>query len=242
MADRVRMNTLSLATTTLSQTAVVLARRHGAAALEVARPQQLQLGRLVQPHRLDRPGVDVRLGPAPRGRQRGQVADHGAAAREPGAQARRRPTSRRPRHPLSTCCACARRSTCCASARRTSSSEKVGVPEQRGGCHARRDRDAHRRPASARTSTPRSRARWSSSTPRPTPVTQTVGGLAGRGFALTAAQADGSDAVVKTTTWDAATGTVTVPARSVAVLVDQERWTRSWPRPRTRSPRRPARP
>ena len=56
----------------------------------------------------------------------------------------------------------------------------------------------------------------------PAPVTQTVGALAGRGFALTGAQANGSDAVVKTTTWDAATGTVTVPARSVAVLVDQE--------------------
>ena len=56
----------------------------------------------------------------------------------------------------------------------------------------------------------------------PEPVTQTVGTLAGRGFALTEAQASGSDAVVKTTTWDAATGTVTVPARSVAVLVDHE--------------------
>ncbi len=42
------------------------------------------------------------------------------------------------------------------------------------------------------------------------PTTQTIGDLAGRGFALSAAQARGSDAVVKTTTWDAATGTVTV--------------------------------
>lgn len=56
----------------------------------------------------------------------------------------------------------------------------------------------------------------------PDAVTQTVGSLAGREFALTAAQASGSDAVVKTTVWDAATGTVTVPARSVAVLVDDE--------------------
>ncbi|MGC5224651.1 pullulanase-type alpha-1,6-glucosidase [Micromonospora sp. DT81.3] len=56
----------------------------------------------------------------------------------------------------------------------------------------------------------------------PDPVTQTVGTLAGRAFALADAQANGADAVVKTTTWDAATGTVTVPARSVAVLVDQE--------------------
>ena len=45
--------------------------------------------------------------------------------------------------------------------------------------------------------------------------------LAGRGFSLTDALANGTDPVVKTTTWDAATGVVTVPARSVAVLVDQ---------------------
>jgi pullulanase/glycogen debranching enzyme len=56
----------------------------------------------------------------------------------------------------------------------------------------------------------------------PDAVTQTVGGLAGRDFALTPAQAGGADPVVKTTTWDAATGTVTVPARTVAVLVDRE--------------------
>ncbi|MDJ1114352.1 pullulanase-type alpha-1,6-glucosidase [Microbacterium dauci] len=54
----------------------------------------------------------------------------------------------------------------------------------------------------------------------PEATTQTIDDLAGRGFVLTSAQAKGSDAVVKTTTWDAATGTVTVPARSVAVLVD----------------------
>lgn len=55
----------------------------------------------------------------------------------------------------------------------------------------------------------------------PEATTQTVPALAGRGFGLTPAQASGSDAVVKTTTWDAATGAVTVPARSVAVLVDK---------------------
>lgn len=56
----------------------------------------------------------------------------------------------------------------------------------------------------------------------PEPVAEAVAGLAGREFALAEAQANGSDAVVKTTTWDAATGTVTVPARSVAVLVDEQ--------------------
>ncbi len=54
------------------------------------------------------------------------------------------------------------------------------------------------------------------------PTTQTVDELAGRGFALTPALAKGSDPVVKTTTWDAATGTVTVPARTAVVLVDRE--------------------
>ena len=48
MADRVRMNTVSLATTALVPDAVVLARGHRPAAEQVARPQQLRLGRLVQ--------------------------------------------------------------------------------------------------------------------------------------------------------------------------------------------------
>ncbi|UYO97513.1 pullulanase-type alpha-1,6-glucosidase [Microbacterium sp. M28] len=56
----------------------------------------------------------------------------------------------------------------------------------------------------------------------PDAVTQTVSSLTGRDFALTDAQADGADAVVKATTWDASSGTVTVPARSVAVLVDAQ--------------------
>ena len=38
----------------------------------------------------------------------------------------------------------------------------------------------------------------------PDATTQTISSLAGRGFALTPALANGSDAVVKTTTWDAA--------------------------------------
>lgn len=56
----------------------------------------------------------------------------------------------------------------------------------------------------------------------PEATTQTVPALSGRSFTLTSAQAHGSDAVVKTTTWDAATGTVTVPARSVAVLTEAQ--------------------
>ncbi|WEK12851.1 MAG: pullulanase-type alpha-1,6-glucosidase [Candidatus Microbacterium phytovorans] len=54
----------------------------------------------------------------------------------------------------------------------------------------------------------------------PEETTQVLPELAGRGFALTPAQAKGADPVVKTTSWTAASGTVTVPARTVAVLVD----------------------
>lgn len=56
----------------------------------------------------------------------------------------------------------------------------------------------------------------------PSATTQTVSALKGRSFALATAQAGGSDPVVKTTTWNAATGTVTVPARTVAVLVQKQ--------------------
>lgn len=49
-----------------------------------------------------------------------------------------------------------------------------------------------------------------------------VATLAGREFALSSVQAEGSDAVVRETTWDAASGVVTVPARTVAVLVDDQ--------------------
>jgi pullulanase-type alpha-1,6-glucosidase len=54
------------------------------------------------------------------------------------------------------------------------------------------------------------------------PTTQTVSSLAGRSFSLTPALAKGSDPVVKTTTWDAATGTVTVPARTAVVLTERQ--------------------
>ncbi|MCL2516203.1 MAG: pullulanase-type alpha-1,6-glucosidase [Microbacteriaceae bacterium] len=53
-------------------------------------------------------------------------------------------------------------------------------------------------------------------------TTQTVSGLQGAHLSLSPVQADGSDPVVKATTWDAATGTVTVPARTVAVLAQPQ--------------------
>ena len=49
-------------------------------------------------------------------------------------------------------------------------------------------------------------------------VTTAVDGLAGRVFKLHDAQANGSDAVVKDSSFDAKTGSVTVPARTVAVF------------------------
>jgi len=53
-------------------------------------------------------------------------------------------------------------------------------------------------------------------------TTQTVPALAGRTLALSPVQAKGSDQVVKATTWVKASGTVTVPARTVAVLVEKQ--------------------
>ncbi|MGK9220252.1 MULTISPECIES: pullulanase-type alpha-1,6-glucosidase [unclassified Microbacterium] len=52
------------------------------------------------------------------------------------------------------------------------------------------------------------------------PVTQSLAGLEGRALALTPAQADGSDPVVQETSWSADTATIEIPARTVAVLVD----------------------
>lgn len=50
-------------------------------------------------------------------------------------------------------------------------------------------------------------------------VSQQVPGLTGANLSLSPVQAGGSDPVVKQTTWTPATGTVSVPARTVAVLV-----------------------
>jgi len=52
-------------------------------------------------------------------------------------------------------------------------------------------------------------------------VTQQVPGLTGANLSLSPVQAAGSDPVVKQTTWSSATGTATVPARTVAVLVQR---------------------
>ncbi|GAA1466034.1 pullulanase-type alpha-1,6-glucosidase [Microbacterium thalassium] len=56
----------------------------------------------------------------------------------------------------------------------------------------------------------------------PDAVEQELPVLAGRDFALADALADGADPVVKDTTWDAGAATLTIPARTAAVLVDPE--------------------
>ena len=55
----------------------------------------------------------------------------------------------------------------------------------------------------------------------PAAVAQEVPGLAGASLALSPVQAGGSDPVVKTATWDATSGTATVPPRTVAVFVQR---------------------
>ncbi|MCA5892548.1 pullulanase-type alpha-1,6-glucosidase [Isoptericola sp. NEAU-Y5] len=54
-------------------------------------------------------------------------------------------------------------------------------------------------------------------------VTVEVPELAGRDYRLSSVQRNGSDPVVRHTRWDEGSGTVTVPARTVAVLVDRQR-------------------
>ncbi len=56
----------------------------------------------------------------------------------------------------------------------------------------------------------------------PDALSQTLPELEGRSFGLAPALADGADEVVKGTTWDAATGALTIPGRTVAVLVETQ--------------------
>ncbi|HET7277631.1 MAG TPA: pullulanase-type alpha-1,6-glucosidase [Dermatophilaceae bacterium] len=55
----------------------------------------------------------------------------------------------------------------------------------------------------------------------PDSVTQKVPGLTGSALALSPVQTGGSDPVVKTATWDAAAGSATVPGRTVAVFLQK---------------------
>lgn len=53
------------------------------------------------------------------------------------------------------------------------------------------------------------------------PMTERIDGLAGRDYMLSPVLAKGSDAVVRGTRWNEATGEVSVPARTVTVLVEK---------------------
>ena len=53
-----------------------------------------------------------------------------------------------------------------------------------------------------------------------TPVTQKLPGVSG--LVLSQVQANGSDPVVKTSSWNAGSSTLTVPARTVAVFVEPQ--------------------
>ncbi|GAA4375833.1 hypothetical protein GCM10023152_20200 [Agromyces bauzanensis] len=59
----------------------------------------------------------------------------------------------------------------------------------------------------------------------PEAITEQVDGLAGRDFKLAKAQRNGEDEIVKETKWKAKTGTLTIPARTAAVLVDGQKVT-----------------
>ncbi|CAA9329769.1 MAG: GH13_13 / GH13_37 / GH13 / GH13_32 / GH13_ 14 / GH13_11, partial [uncultured Nocardioidaceae bacterium] len=124
---------------------VVLARRGGPAALQVAGPQLLQLGRLVQPDRLVGPRVDVGLGAAARRGQRGQVAVHAAAARGPGAEAGRG-RHRGSKGPRGRAAADPLLLTAPAPGHRRADPGARQLPDGRAGPDARGDRHGDRRP------------------------------------------------------------------------------------------------
>src|SRR5699024_11457857 len=70
----------------------------------------------------------------------------------------------------------------------------------------------------------------------PEAVTEQVDGFAGRELALSPVQLGGLDAVVRESAWDAETGTVTVPARTVAVLVEAQEQVAPTPTPTPTDP------
>ena len=211
------MNTLSLATTALAQTPSFWHAGRGPAAEQVAGPQLLRLRRLVQHARLDRRGQRLRARPAAEDRQRGQVGLHAPAAGRPGAEAvrgrggdgvgsRRRPAEAALLHAA-------------VPARLGRPDQAEGHASRSAAADARRHHHAHRRHRRPGRRPGAAGCSWSSSTRTGSAVTQQVPGLAGANLSLSPVQAAGSDPVVKQTTWTASTGTVTVPARTVAVLV-----------------------
>ena len=222
MADRVRMNTLSLATDALAQTP-----SFWHAGTELLRSKSLDRNSYNSGdwfNRIDWTGQDqrLRLGPAARRPTTSDTGRSSSRCSPTPRSSRAPPTSPRPRHPLSTCCGCATRWACSGSGLPSSSSRRSSFPNS--GTDAApgvivmliddlvgEDVD------------PKLEGALVVFNAGTEPTTQTVAALEGRKFALTPALAKGSDPVVKTTTWDAATGTITVPARTAVVLVETQR-------------------
>ena len=214
MADRVRMNTLSLHHGTRPEP-VILARGQRPAAVEVARSQLLQLRRLVQPGRLVLPGLDVGVRPPAAAGQRGQVGLPGPAAVRPVARAAagRHPSAHRradelltirgssPLFRLGSADLIQQRVTFPNSGPTSTPGVIVMAVDDRGGA----DLD------------PASEGVVVVFNASDEATTQSVPSWAGTSFRLHPAQASGDDPVVKTST--AAAGSFTVPARTVAVFL-----------------------
>ena len=217
MEDRVRMNTVALATTALSQGPSFWHAGNGPAAIEVARPELVRLRRLVQPHRLVGQRIDVGLRSATECRQLVEVGVHASVAR------RRRPrtVTGRPRD-ATTAAADLLRIRFSSPLFRLGSADRIqdrvefpiGGPDQAPGVITMTLDDQGGKDLDRR---------WEGIVvvfnATPDTQTQTVPALAGEAYGLHPVQAGGSDAIVKSATYTRSTGAFTVPARTVAVFV-----------------------
>ena len=218
MADRVRMNTVALATTALAQSP-----SFWHAGNDLLRSKSLDRNSYDSGDWFNRVDwsdarVDLRLRAAAGARQREQVGLHAAAARRPGAQAgcRSDPDCARARpraapDPLLLAAVPARQ--------RPADPGPRQLPQRRAGPDARRDRDGHRRPCRPRhRSQARGRGRrlqritraGRRARRRPSPAGAT-GSTPSRPGVATRSCADPATTAVS--------GTFTVPARTVAVFV-----------------------
>ena len=144
MADRVRMNTLALATTALAQSP-----SFWHAGNDLLRSKSLDRNSYDSGdwfNRIDWSGQESTFGsglpPPPDNEAKWPL--HAAAAGRRGAEAGRRRTSRRRASGRASCCGSASPRRCSGSAARGAIQERVDVPARRAGADARRDRDGDR--------------------------------------------------------------------------------------------------
>ena len=216
MAARIRMQTLALSHHRARAGRVLLARRRGDPAQQVAGPEQLRLRRLVQRAGLQLPDQRVRSRAAAPDGQRGQVALHAAAA------GRSRPAAERGRDPYGQAASpCAAEDpaelTAVPPGHGTLVQQKVsfplGGPEQTPGVIVMRIDDTV-----GPNVDPKLKGLVVVFNASDEATTQTLAATAGQRYALHPVQAGGSDEVVKAAEHDAATGEFRVPARTVAVF------------------------